>query len=280
MASATKQSKPVEAGDIKEVQAVIEKVDQLQGEIDKLNEQASDEILKVEQKYNKQRQPHFQKRSDLLAQIPHFWITVFINHPQIGSLMTEDDEEILQHLTKLEVQEFDDIKSGYKITLHFEKNPYFKNETIVKEFKMNDAGQTSTKSSPVDWFPGKNILAKGAKKDKDQANKGERKRKHDDESSTSLMRWFLADQIGEEMFGEADELAELIKDEVWPNPLQFYLASDDDDDDDEAGILGVEGADVVDDDDDVEEGLDDDDADGDADDDVEGGDEDGEEDGE
>lgn len=96
---------------------MIEKVDQLQGEIDKLNEQASDEILKVEQKYNKQRQPHFQKRSDLLAQIPHFWITVFINHPQIGSLMTEDDEEILQHLTKLEVQEFDDIKSGYKITL-------------------------------------------------------------------------------------------------------------------------------------------------------------------
>ncbi len=30
----------------------------------RLNEQASEEILKVEQKYNKLRQPFFQKRSD------------------------------------------------------------------------------------------------------------------------------------------------------------------------------------------------------------------------
>lgn len=39
----------------------------------------------------------------------------FVNHPQVSALLTEDDEEALQFLTKVEVQEFDDIKSGYTI---------------------------------------------------------------------------------------------------------------------------------------------------------------------
>lgn len=50
--------------------------------VDRLNEQASEEILKVEQKYNKLRQPFFQKRSELIAKIPNFWVTTFVNHPQ------------------------------------------------------------------------------------------------------------------------------------------------------------------------------------------------------
>lgn len=48
----------------------------------RLNEQASEEILKVEQKYNKLRQPFFQKRSELIGKIPNFWVTTFVNHPQ------------------------------------------------------------------------------------------------------------------------------------------------------------------------------------------------------
>jgi hypothetical protein len=77
--------------------------------------QASDEILKVEQKYNKLRQPHFHKRSELIAKIPNFWVTAFVNHPQVSALLNEEDEEVLQYLTRVEVQEFEDIKSGYRI---------------------------------------------------------------------------------------------------------------------------------------------------------------------
>ena len=39
----------------------------------------------------------------------------FVNHPQVSALLSEEDEEALQYLTKVEVQEFEDIKSGYKI---------------------------------------------------------------------------------------------------------------------------------------------------------------------
>ena len=40
----------------------------------------------------------------------------FVNHPQVSALLTEDDEEALQFLSMVEVQEFDDIKSGYTIS--------------------------------------------------------------------------------------------------------------------------------------------------------------------
>lgn len=77
----------------RETQDAIEKIDEVQNEIDKLNEQASEEILKVEQKYNKSRQPYFAKRAELIGKIPNFWVTAFVNHPQISALLSEEDEE-------------------------------------------------------------------------------------------------------------------------------------------------------------------------------------------
>ena len=56
-------------------QKALEEIDACQNEIDGLNERASEEILKVEQKYNKLRKPHFDKRNDLIAKIPNFWVT-------------------------------------------------------------------------------------------------------------------------------------------------------------------------------------------------------------
>ena len=62
-----------------EDQVQLEKVVAIQHEIDQLNEQASEEILHVEQKYNKLRQPHYQKRSEVIQAIPDFWHTTVSN---------------------------------------------------------------------------------------------------------------------------------------------------------------------------------------------------------
>lgn len=65
-----------EAGkNTEEDQAMLEQVVSIQHEIDQLNERASEEILHVEQKYNKLRQPHYLKRSEAIASIPEFWHT-------------------------------------------------------------------------------------------------------------------------------------------------------------------------------------------------------------
>lgn len=55
---------------------ILEEINAVQSQIDALNEQASEEILKVEQKYNRLRKPYFQQRTDLTRRIPHFWMTV------------------------------------------------------------------------------------------------------------------------------------------------------------------------------------------------------------
>ena len=67
----------------KETQKALEEIDASQNEIDSLNEQASEEILKVEQKYNKLRKPFYEKRYETIKKVPKFWLTAFINHPQV-----------------------------------------------------------------------------------------------------------------------------------------------------------------------------------------------------
>lgn len=62
----------------------------MQNELDQINEQASEEILKVgeifkiqklndilkvEQKYNKLRHPHYEKRAEHIKNLPNFWST-------------------------------------------------------------------------------------------------------------------------------------------------------------------------------------------------------------
>lgn len=218
MANATKVAKLSEA----EQQESIERIDEVQNDIDRLNELCSDEILKVEQKYNKLRLPHFQKRSELISKIPNFWVTAFVNHPQVSALLNEEDEEALQSLVKVEVQEFEDIKSGYKINFHFDENPFFENKCISKEFHMTETGEPSSKSTPITWKAGKDLT-----KPPSQA-KGDKKRTHDQQDS--FFSWFT-----DHADAAADELGEVIKDDIWPNPLQYYLASEVDE---EAGEEG------------------------------------------
>lgn len=40
----------------------------------------------------------------------------------------------------MNVEEFDDIKSGYRISFTFSKNPYFSNEVVSKEFHLANTG--------------------------------------------------------------------------------------------------------------------------------------------
>jgi len=234
----------------KEQQEAIEKIDEVQNEIDKLNEQASEEILKVEQKYNKLRQPYFGKRSELIAKIPNFWVTAFVNHPQVSALLNEEDEEALQYLTKVEVQEFEDIKSGYKINFHFDDNPYFDNKVISKEFHLNDTGEPSSKATPINWKSGKDLT----KKSGGSPAKGGKKRGHEEQESFFI--WFL--DTGD---AGADELGEVIKDDIWPNPLQYYLASEIDEDADEEGEMDEEDDEDVEGEEDLEDEEGDDDGD-------------------
>uniref|UniRef100_A0A8C5K7K9 SET n=1 Tax=Jaculus jaculus TaxID=51337 RepID=A0A8C5K7K9_JACJA len=198
----------------KEQQEVIEHIDE--------------EILKVEQKYNKLRQPFFQKRSELIAKIPNFGVTTFVNHPQVSALFGEEDEEALHYLTRVEVTEFEDIKSGYRIDFYFEENPYFENKVLSKEFHLNESDDPSSKSTGIKWKSGEDLT----KRSSQTQNKASRKR--------HFFTWFP-----DHSDAGADELGEVIKDDIWPNPLRYYLVPDmddegEEDEDDDEGEEGEE----------------------------------------
>lgn len=75
MATAAKKARTVDDSLNEEESAALEQIDACQNDIDALNEKASEEILKVEQKYNKLRKPYFEKRNEIIKRIPNFWVT-------------------------------------------------------------------------------------------------------------------------------------------------------------------------------------------------------------
>merc|ERR1712045_64998 len=215
-----------------ETQKALEEIDANQNEIDALNERASEEILLVEQKYNKLRRPFYDKRSGIIGRIPKFWLTAFINHPQLSSIIEEEEEDCLQYLDKLEVEEFEDIKSGFKIQFNFSDNPYFSTKVLCKEFHLGSSGDPESKSTEIQWKEGYNLVQK-AKQREAMANAKSRKRQLE---SRTFFTWFEDNSDPQQ-----DDVAEVIKDDLWPNPLQYFLVPDievengaEDDEDDEA----------------------------------------------
>jgi len=196
-----------------ETQKALEEIDTCQNEIDSLNEKASEEILKVEQKYNKLRKPFFDKRNGIIEKIPNFWVTAMVNHPQISLLIDEDEEDCLHFLSKLEVEEFEDIKSGYRLKLYFDENPFFENDVLVKEFHLGTVGDPKSTSSEIRWKENMDLSKK-------QREVISLRRKRGLEPKT-FFSW-----LNDHVDPSSDDIAEVIKDDLWPNPLQYYLVPD------------------------------------------------------
>jgi len=197
-----------------QTQQALEEIDTCQNQIDLLNEKASEDILNVEQKYNKLRKPLFERRNGIIQKIENFWITAFVNHPQITALLDEDEEDCLHNLSKVEVEEFDDIKFGYRIKFYFEPNKYFENDVLTKEFFLGSPVPCS-KSTTINWKEGQNII----QQIKARNEKNKKKQKRGD--NKTFFTWYEDD-----CDPTADEIAEVIKDDLWPNPLQYYLSPD------------------------------------------------------
>ena len=60
---------------------------------------------------------------------------------------------MMSHLIEIDVEEDEDIKSGYTITFVFEKNEFFTNDKIVKKFHMNAEGNVENSTTKFDWKP-------------------------------------------------------------------------------------------------------------------------------
>ncbi|KAK2973539.1 hypothetical protein RJ640_010594 [Escallonia rubra] len=210
----TDKGKKLKLGDEEHIDGdlviTIEKLQEVQDELEKINEEASDKVLEVEQKYNVIRKPVYDKRNDIINSIPDFWLTAFLSHPALGDLLTEEDEKIFKYLSSLDVEDFKDVKSGYSIAFNFKPNPYFEDSKLTKSFTFLDEGTTKVTATSIKWKEGKGV-PNGVANEKDG-----NKRSHADESFFS---WFSETQ---DIDGLHDEIAEIIKEDLWPNPLTYF----------------------------------------------------------
>ncbi|KAL0357471.1 UNVERIFIED_CONTAM: NAP1-related protein 2 [Sesamum calycinum] len=246
----------------KELVLSIEKLQEIQDELEKINEEASEKVLEVEQKYNKIRKPVYDKRNDIIKTIPDFWLTAFMSHPALSELLTEEDQK------------------------HFKPNPYFEDTKLTKTFTFLEEGTTRITATSIKWKEGMGISNGVVEEKKGNSDLMLRKGqqhiwinypllylpfysshgKIDFKFITcryrltlkpSFFSWFSDTQHSGDIDEIQDEVAEIIKDDLWPNPLTYFNNEADeeefemvDDDDEDKDSDGSEDDDDQDDEDD------------------------------
>ncbi|RZC63943.1 hypothetical protein C5167_025704 [Papaver somniferum] len=81
------------------------------------------------------RRQIYERRSEIIERIPYFWLIAFSSHYALHHLLSSEDRKIFRYLKSVDVEETEDAKgvvSGYTITLEFDTNPYFENDSLVK----------------------------------------------------------------------------------------------------------------------------------------------------
>nr|XP_030116479.3 testis-specific Y-encoded-like protein 4 [Taeniopygia guttata] len=175
----------------------------VQLELEAVEEEAARAFRRLRTRFCLRRRPHLQRRNRLIQHIPGFWVTAFLNHPQLSAMISDRDEDALSYMTSLQVEEFGQSRPGCRIRFFFSVNPYFQNDVVAKEFVRGPSGHLVSHSTPIRWWQGQDPRTR--------PHKGP-------PAPRSFFAWF-----GDHSFPAGDRVAEIIKEELWPNPLQFYL---------------------------------------------------------
>ncbi|XP_047394511.1 putative testis-specific Y-encoded-like protein 3 isoform X1 [Sciurus carolinensis] len=191
---------------VEEAAEAVEKQQVVQWELEALSGQADRAHLLLERKFGRMRRLHLARRSFIIQNIPGFWVTAFLNHPQLATMISPRDEDMLGYLMNLEVRELRQARSGCKFKFRFWSNPYFENKVIVKEYECRSSGRVVSIATRIQWHPGQEPPAL-VHRNRDTV--------------LSFFSWFSQHSLP-----EADSVAQIIKDDLWPNPLQYYLLGD------------------------------------------------------
>ncbi|ODM93622.1 Protein SET [Orchesella cincta] len=205
-------------------------IDECQKELDELNEKASRRDPPGRDKVQQAPEAVLRQAGGGDRENPQFLVNAIVNHPQISMLVDEEEEDCLHFLKKLEVEEFENVENGFRVKFIFDENPSL-------------TTGSSSKSSNLAEYPRAQVPSSNGRKNMDLSKKQpqiiDARRKRGLEQKT-FFSWFSDNKDP-----AADDIAEVIKDDLWPNPLQYYLTPDMEDGDDEALEEGEEGEEGV-----------------------------------
>lgn len=206
----------------------IENLQKIQDDLAELNDKKYDQLREIEQKLNETIDPVYIKRDEMIKSIPNFWLNAFLRHPTLRKVMNEEDQKIFKYLSSLDIRAHKDIKSACTtFTLKFNPNPYFEDSKLSKTFTFREEGTTEITATPIKWKEGKGIP---------NGDNHEKKGNKRPSVDVSFLSWFCDCEQKDDMADIHDELAELIKDDLWSNPLIYFNSEepDEEDADDEA----------------------------------------------
>merc|ERR1712066_1171232 len=216
----------------------LDEIRNLEDKLEEIEEEQSNIIIELEQQYVKIKTPVYDERTKLVAKIPNFWATCIIQHGQPSSMLNEDDITCIhKYLENIHVNhELKDVKftedgkdyiKSLNCAITFtwkDNNPYFSNKTLTKSYYQLMETIVSD-CDKIDWHENMNLIEMGKKqaKNNDEEN--------DDLQNESFFNWFEDQQTDEEL--GCDGVAEIFKEEIWPNALNCYLGEFGDDGDSE-----------------------------------------------
>ncbi|XP_028849658.1 testis specific protein Y-linked [Denticeps clupeoides] len=189
-----------------EIRQSVALLAQVQLRLDALEKKGARLHQRLELRLSRQRRPHMDQRGAITQSIPGFWVTALLNHPHLSAHIDENDEDALSYMTNLEIETFKNNKLGYRIAFHFKRNPYFQNNAIVKELHLRMGGSPVSFSNPILWHRGQSLVGGG---EPGQREHGVYK---------SFFSWF-----GDHRNPSRDDIAQILKDDLYRNPLRYYL---------------------------------------------------------
>jgi len=199
-----------------QVQQATEAAREVQQKIEDIEMEFDDEVEKLRSKFAERKTPLYTERGTVVQKVPNFWFTAFSNHRYLEGFVGARDEDIFKHITKFDVTE---CSTGYKIELTFSANDFISDQTLWKNVAMDEAGAKCTQSG-VHW-----------KTPKPAGNATDGKR---DREETSFISFFEAEGLDD------FEVSGAIKDELWENPVAYFLNEIDDGDDEDEEEEGEE----------------------------------------
>jgi hypothetical protein len=130
----------------------FDKVENIMEEMDEVEAEIENEILKVHERFWARKHEVLQKRNAALKAVPNFWAKACDNHPSLGQLFNQLDKEILKSVDSLESDE-SNPSVGFTLIFHFKPNPYFTNKTLTLQSKtpQDPEEECTIIPSPIDW---------------------------------------------------------------------------------------------------------------------------------
>ncbi|CAL8134129.1 unnamed protein product [Orchesella dallaii] len=188
--------------------------------LDELEEMASNEKILVKKTYNQLRKPYYDKRAVEIEKIPMFWLNTIVSHPMTSGLIDVMEKDCLHFLKKLEVEHFENSDEDFRIKFIFDENPFFENAELIKEYHLGLNGEliheldidSKSTSTTIKWKENMDLSKK-----QQQILEARRKR---GQKKLTFFSWF-----SDNAEPDADFVVEVIKDELWTNPLLIYRTS-------------------------------------------------------